>query len=125
MSEAELLADLENYRPELAVTQDTREVIRWIKHPPLPKTSLPAYRFLFRAALASLPRDYQDMIGLGNPSLRLIKPITRGLLGLMRVAIGPESPIEEAAIQRLHRAGQMKDGKVVRRRETLPADPSA
>lgn len=125
MSEAELLADLEHYRPELAVTQDTREVIRWIKHPPLPKTSLPAYRFLFRAALASLPRDYQDMIGLGNPSLRFIKPITRGLLGLMRVAIGPESPIEEAAIQRLHRAGQMKDGKVVRRRETIPTAPTA
>lgn len=124
MSEAELLADLERYRPELAVTKDTREVIRWIKFPPLPKTSLPAYRFLFRAALASLPKDYQDMIGLGNPSLRFIKPITRALLGLMRAAIGPESPVEDAAIQRLHRAGQMKDGKVVRRHETNPVAPS-
>ena len=45
MSEAELLAD-RKYRPELVVNDNTREVIRWIKYPPLPKTSLPAYRFL-------------------------------------------------------------------------------
>jgi len=113
MSEAELLDDLERYRPELMVTDDTREVIRWIKNPPLPATSLPAYRFLFKAALASLPRDYQVMIGLGHPSLRVIRPITVNLLKFIRLAIGPESPIEEAAIARLHRAGQMKDGKVI------------
>jgi uncharacterized protein (DUF2236 family) len=114
MSEAELLADLKRYRPELTVTDDTREVIRFIKNPPLPKTALPAYRFLFKAALASLPREYQEMIGLGHPSLGIIRPITVNLLRLIRVAIGPESPIEEAAIERLHRAGLMKDGQVLR-----------
>lgn len=125
MSEAELLAELDRYRPELTVTDETREVIRWIKYPPLPKTSLPAYRFLFRAALASLPREYQDIIGLGNPSLRFIRPITTNLLRLIRVAIGPESPVEEAAIARLHRSGQMRDGKVVRDPVTnaTPAKP--
>lgn len=115
MSEAELLADLERYRPELIVTDETRDVIRWIKDPPLPVTALPAYRFLFKAALASLPRDYQDMIGLGHPSLRIMRPITVNLLKFIRLAIGPESPIEEAAIERLHRAGLMKDGRVVAR----------
>jgi len=64
--------------------------------------------------LASLPREYQDMIGLGNPSLRFIRPVTVYLLKFIRLAIGPESPIEEAAIERLHRAGLMQDGKVVR-----------
>lgn len=117
MSEAELLEDLERYRPELVVNDETREVIRWIKDPPLPVTSLPAYRFLFKAALAAMPRDYQDMIGLGHPSLKLMRPITVNLLKFIRLAIGPESPIEEAAIERLHRSGQMNDGKVVRRRE--------
>lgn len=115
MSEADLLEDLERYRPELAVTEETREVIRWIQYPPLPVTSLPAYRFLFKAALASLPRDYQTMLGLGHPSFRLIRPITVNLLKFIRLAIGPESPIEDAAITRLHRAGLMKDGKVIRR----------
>ncbi len=114
MSEAELLTEIERYRSELIVTDETREVIGFIKNPPLPKTALPAYRFLFKAALASLPREYQEMIGLGHPSLRIIRPITVNLLRLIRVAIGPETPIEEAAIERLHRAGLMKDGKVIR-----------
>lgn len=114
MSEAEMIKEIARYRPELAVTDETREVIKWIKTPPLPAASLPAYRFLFKAALASLPREYQDMIGLGNPSLRFIRPVTVYLLKFIRLAIGPESPIEEAAIERLHRAGLMQDGKVVR-----------
>ena len=114
LSEAELLNDLERYQPELAVTDETREVIRWIKDPPLPMTSLPAYRLLFKAALASLPRAYQEMLGLGHPSFRVMQPLTVNLLKLIRLAIGPESPIEEAAIARLHRSGQMKDGAVVR-----------
>ncbi|MGB6221485.1 oxygenase MpaB family protein [Haloferula sp.] len=117
MSESEMRADLERYRPELCVTDETRDVIRWIKNPPLPATSLPAYTFLFKAALASMPRDYQQMIGLGEPSLRLIRPVTVNLLKFIRLAIGPESPIEEAAIERLHRAGLMKDGKLLARSE--------
>ena len=115
MSEAELLDDLERYHPELAVTDDTREVIRWIKDPPLPASSLPVYRLLFKAALASLPRACQDLLGLGHPSPRLWRPVTVRLLKFIRLAIGPESPIEEAAIARLHRAGLMKNGKVIRR----------
>jgi uncharacterized protein (DUF2236 family) len=116
MSEAEMLADLERYRPELAVTEETREVIRWIKNPPLPATSLPAYAFLFQAALASLPRDYQNLLGLGNPPLHILRPFTKSLLKIIRLGIGPESPIEEAAIRRLHRTGIMKDGSIIRRR---------
>ncbi|MEM9237942.1 MAG: oxygenase MpaB family protein [Verrucomicrobiota bacterium] len=113
MSEAELLSDITRYRSELVVNEQTREVIGWIRNPPLPVTSLPAYRFLFRAALASLPKEFQSMIGLGHPSLTVMRPITINLLRFIRLAIGPESPIEEAAIERLHRSGQMKDGKVI------------
>lgn len=114
MSEAEMIAEIDRYRPELAVTDETREVIKWIKNPPLPATSLPAYTFLFKAALASLPRDYQEMIGLDHPPIHVLRPITVNLLKLIRLSIGPESPIEEAAIERLHRAGLMVDGKVIR-----------
>ena len=46
---------------------------------------------------------------------RLWRPVTVNLLKFIRLAIGPESPIEQAAIARLHRAGLMKDGEVVRR----------
>ncbi|MGJ8660899.1 MAG: oxygenase MpaB family protein [Bacteroidota bacterium] len=114
MSEVELLAELDRYRPELSVTEETLEVIHLIKNPPLPKPALLSYHFLFKAALATLPREYQEMIGMGHPSLKIIRPVTVNLLLLIKLGIGPESPIEEAAIARLHRAGLMKDGKVLR-----------
>lgn len=114
MSEAELLEEIDRFKPELVVNDDTLEVIRLIKNPPLPKTSLPAYHFLFKAALATLPREYQEMIGMGHPNIKIMRPVTRNLLRLILLGIGTESPIEEAAIARLHRAGLMKDGKVIR-----------
>ena len=112
-SEAEMLAALETFRPELAVTEETREIIYWIKNPPLPITSLPVYSLLFRSALASLPAEYRKLLGLGDPPLSVYQPVTTNLLRFIRFAIGPESPIEEAAIDRLHRAGVMADGKVI------------
>ncbi len=116
MSEAEMLIALERYQPELTVTDETREVIRWIKSPPLPITALPVYALLFNAALASLPYHYQEMIGLGHPRLVVWRPITKSLLKIIGLAIGPESPIEQAGIDRLHRAGLMENGKVIAKR---------
>lgn len=104
-SEAELRACLEEFRPKLVVSDDTREVLHWIKHPPLPLTAIPIYRLLFQAAVASLPEDYQDMMDYRTIPKPLLQPVTRGLLKLMRVAIGEESPLEEAGIERLKRAG--------------------
>ncbi len=113
MDEVSLLAEIDRYRPQLIVTDDTRETIQWIKNPPLPATSQPMYALLFQSAVASLPKDYREMIGLRSLPLEILRPLTTGILQLMRIAIGPDSPIEEAAIERLHRAGLMVDGKVV------------
>lgn len=103
--EAALLSCLENYRSALAVTDETREVLRWLRRPPLPTSVKPVYTFLFHSAIASLPEEYRKMIGVKSPPLWLIRPLTTGFLKLLRVAIGPQSPLEEAAIERLHRAG--------------------
>lgn len=103
--EAGLLACLAGYRAELAVTDDTREVIRWLRRPPLPWRVRPVYGLLFLSALASLPEEYRLMVGLKSPPLWLMRPLTTGFLKLLRCAIGPESPLEEAAIERLRRAG--------------------
>jgi hypothetical protein len=37
--------------------------------------------------------------------VNVIKPVTKSVLKGMRIGIGPESPIENAAIERLKRAG--------------------
>ncbi len=107
MDEAGLLACLDGYRSELAVTDDTREVVRWLKNPPLPGAARVVYALLFQAAVASLPGDYQRLLGFSAMPLAVIRPVTTGFLKFLRFAIGPESPLEDAAIARLHRAGVM------------------
>lgn len=103
MSEAELIATMARYRAELVVTDETRETIDWIRNAPLPVTSKPMYALLFQSAVASLDSEYRQMIGLKCLPPAVLRPVTTRVLQLMRFVIGPESPIEEAAIRRIER----------------------
>jgi uncharacterized protein (DUF2236 family) len=103
--EAGLLACLDGFHGELVVTEDTREVIRWLRRPPLPAAARPVYAWLFQSALASLPESYRSLIGIRSAPFALMRPPTTALLKLLRFAIGPDSPIEDAAVARLRRAG--------------------
>ena len=104
-SEAELLETLRGFEKDLVVTDDTRDVIKWIKNPPLPLAAKPFYRLFFFAALASMPPSYQALIGERALPLWFVKWQTTNILRAMRIAIGDESPIEEASIARLRRVG--------------------
>jgi len=105
--EAGLLACLEKFRPQLVVNDDTREVLHWIKHPPLPRTAMPIYRMLFQAAVASLPESEQRLLGYRTLPKAILRPLTRTFLRTLRMVIGPDSPLEDAAVERLRRAGAM------------------
>jgi hypothetical protein len=108
MSQAELTAAIESFDDQglLVVNDTTLRVVKFIKRPPLSRTARFAYAFLFQAAVASMPKKYRDRLGLKSLPLWLIQPVTKGLLGLMRLAIGDHSPIEEAALERHARIGQ-------------------
>lgn len=105
MSEQELFATLDDFYPQLSVTEETKNVIRWIRKAPLPLLAKPVYVLLFHSALASLPDNYRALIGIRGWPLWFTRPVTTTLLRLMRWAIGPESPLEDAAVERLKRAG--------------------
>ena len=105
MNEAELLTWLDHYRGELAVNDDTRDVIQWLRNPPLPRSARPVYALLFQSALASLPAEHRKLIGLKSLPLSVLRPITTTLLKSIRLAIGPENPLEDVAKARLQRAG--------------------
>jgi uncharacterized protein (DUF2236 family) len=105
MSEAELISTLDGFRSKLVVTDKTKQVIHWIKKAPLPLLAKPVYALLFHSALASLPDEYRTMIGIRSWPLWFTRPVTTALLRIMRISIGPESPIEDAAKARLRRAG--------------------
>jgi uncharacterized protein (DUF2236 family) len=104
-SESEMLAILQTFENQLIVTAETRDVIRWIKNPPLPPLAKPFYRLFYFAALASMPTNYRELIGERTLPLWFVRWQTITLLRAMRVAIGHESPIEEAAVARLRRIG--------------------
>lgn len=107
MSEGELEAQISDIyqRGILVNTDDTLRVVQFIKEPPLPASAKPIYRLLFDAAVVSLRPEFRELLGLKAKPRWIIQPLTRFVLRIMRVAIGPESPIEDGAIARLRRIG--------------------
>ena len=104
-SRTELDQCMRDFDDELVVSDLTRDVVRFIRKPPLSRTARLAYWFLFQGAVASLPNGFQERLGLRCLPRRIVIPTTRALLRLMRVAVGPRSPLEEAALERLTRIG--------------------
>ena len=90
---------------KLAVTDSTRSVVAFIKNPPLGWGAKLVYRLLFLAATTSLEPEFRDLLGLPAGHPRLVRFFTRATLRFIRFAIGPESPIEEAGLERLKRIG--------------------
>ncbi len=105
MNEAELIDEIERQKPMLIANEKTLDVVKFIRFPPLPRLARPTYRLLFEAAVLSLPIEFRSMLGLKAKPRWLIQPLTRGVLRFIRLAIGPESPIEDGAIERLKRIG--------------------
>ncbi len=104
-SEAELVQTLEGYSKVLRCDADSKAVIDWIRNAPLPKTAKPIYSLLFQAAVASLPKEIQSHIGIRALPTWFLRPVVTNLLAALRFAIGPDSPIEDAARARLRRLG--------------------
>ena len=104
-NEAELLRSMSEYSSVLNCDAKALSVIRWIKNAPLPKAARPVYALLFQAALASLPTEIKNKIGMQHLPLWLLRPLVTNLLAFVRFVIGPDSPIEDAAIARLRRLG--------------------
>jgi uncharacterized protein (DUF2236 family) len=89
----------------LTATPVTKKVIQFIQKPPLSLTARAVYRLLFQAALVTLSPQMQELVGIKPWPKRVVVPMTRALLRIMRLAIGSHSPLEEAALARLQRIG--------------------
>ena len=99
-SDAELRARIEDFEADLVVDDRTQRVVRFIRRPPLPGAGPLVYKVLFAAAVESLPPSYRERLGLRAWPGWLIRPVTRAFLGLVRVILGDDSPIERAALAR-------------------------
>jgi uncharacterized protein (DUF2236 family) len=110
MSEQELENEIDKFYDSglLVSTPDTEKVIEFIKNPPLPGVAKLVYGLLFEAAVLSLRPEFRKLLGLKAKPAWFILPVTRWSLRFMRLAIGPESPIEDGAIARLLRIGALE-----------------
>lgn len=104
-SESEMQECIEHFEAQLTVSEDTREVLRWLRRPPLPFVSRMAYKGLFQAALTTMSPRHREMIGARTWPRWLVVPPTRLFLRTLRWLIGDEDPLQDAARARLRSAG--------------------
>jgi uncharacterized protein (DUF2236 family) len=96
---------ISGFDEELSSSTATQRVVSFIRRPPLSRTARAAYWFLFQAAVATIPSQYRQMLGVTALPMKVVHPVTRLVISAMRWAIGPQSPIEEAALARRSRLG--------------------
>ncbi|MCS5718750.1 DUF2236 domain-containing protein [Herbiconiux sp. CPCC 205763] len=103
-SAAELRHQLDAFADAGVLKSDERvaEAVRFIRHPPLAKGMMPAYRVMFAGAVASLPPRYRRMLGLRRSPLPVIWATGR-VLAIVRWFMGSSSSSEDAAMVRVRR----------------------
>jgi uncharacterized protein (DUF2236 family) len=111
LTEAEMRQQLDRWYDDGELRSDGRvaETVAFIRDPPLSPVLRPGYRVLFAAAVTSLEPKYRDLLGLQTPRLGPFRlPVvlaTRVTLAVVRLALGPMGPSEQAARDRLQRLG--------------------
>ena len=103
-SEAELRGQLRGFSEAGVLKSDERvaEAVRFIRNPPLRRSMMPAYRVLFAGAVASIPREYREMLGLRRSALPVVWA-TGFVLRFVGYLLGTRSTSEVAARGRIAR----------------------
>lgn len=100
---AELEATLKDFRTnDLGRTEKTLEVVRFILKPPFGSTGLLFYKIIANAAVATLDTNELEILGLKTKSKIWLK-ICRGALNVFSAILGPESPSQRLARERIAR----------------------
>lgn len=103
-SASELQAQLDAFKDAGILKSDERvaEAVRFIRNPPLRPGMMPFYRVMFAGAVASIPREYRELLGLRRSPLPAVWA-TGAVLGLVRLLLGRSSTSEDAARARIAR----------------------
>ena len=100
---AELEATFKDFRTnDLGRTEKTLEVVRFILKPPFGSTGLLFYKIIANAAVATLDTNELEILGLKTKSKIWLK-ICRGALNVFSAILGPESPSQRLARERIAR----------------------
>ena len=107
VTEAELAAALEGYRPELRATVHARQAVRHVvRHPPIGRAARPAYAVLVAAAIGLMPRWSRRPLGLPSMPVSertVVRVLGGAATGTLRWALTPGRESVRDAVAR--RAG--------------------
>lgn len=105
-SEAELIGALHKFNTEGILKYDERvaETVEFLERPPLRRSMIPFYRVMFAGAVATIPEEYLQILGLKKPRWPA-KFITGLILSFLGAVLGPSSTSEDAAMARYARLG--------------------
>jgi len=90
---------------ELAPSEHTADVVRFIMKPPLGSAPLLFYRFLAKSAVYSLTPKQREILGLKQVNKAWVIA-TSYLLGVLSWTLGKESPSQEVARARIAQLGK-------------------
>ena len=108
-SVAELRATMNEFlKNDLTRSDATAEVVKFILKPPLGTAPLLFYKVLAKTAISTLSPAQQEILGL-KPVSRIWRWVCARLLTLLSLALGKESPSQEAARERIARTMDPKD----------------
>ena len=104
-SVAELRQQIADFGPSLVGDAATWETRDFVRNAPIPLAGRPAYAVLFAGAVSTLPPDHRALLGLPTLPLTVTRPAVGALLRGLSLALGPASPSQRAAHQRVSGLG--------------------
>ena len=100
-SVAELREQVDSFLPVLRGDADARATVEFVRKIPMPLVAAPAYASLFAGAVATMPDEHRELLGLDRLPLSVVRPVVGTLLGGLGLALGPQSPSMQAAMTRV------------------------
>ncbi len=100
-SVADLEQQLADYAPDLRGGEAALATVDFIRHVPVPLAGRPAYAVLFAGAVSTMPPEHRRLLELPNLPRTFTKPAVGAILGGLSLALGPASPSQRAAHERV------------------------
>jgi len=110
-SVAELEQQIADFGPDLRGGEAALQTVDFIRNAPIPMAGRPAYAVLYAGAVSTMPPEHRRLLKLPTLPLTVTKPAVGALLGGLSLALGPTSPSQRAARDRVASLDDVTTGR--------------